>query len=156
MPAYTGVSKEVADIRRISAETGLWVGLDGAGTDRGGEEGGALRRGGDFETGGARLEGVDVEDDELGGPAAAEGGVGEDAGQGEGGGDLALVLDALEGARGEEREDLREERGKRGGDTRWGERRGAWEVRDVWFSGEGDGGVLRTRVKDATNIFGRA
>lgn len=53
----------------------------------------------------ALLEGVDVECDEAGGPAPGDGDVREDAGHGEGGGDVALLLHPLEGAGGEEGED---------------------------------------------------
>jgi hypothetical protein len=54
------------------------------------------------------LEGVDVVDDDAGGPAARLGDHGEDVREGEGGGDVALLLDALEGARGEEGQHERE------------------------------------------------
>ena len=46
----------------------------------------------------ARLKRVDVEDDEVCGPAAAERDIGQDAREGERGGNLALELDALRGA----------------------------------------------------------
>lgn len=101
----------------------------------------------------ARLQGVDVEDDELRGPAAAERGVGEDAGEGERRRDLALVLDALEGARGEEGEDLKENGGVRRA------YRGSGEWEEGGKRGGLRGGCARgglARVKEATNIFGRA
>jgi len=51
---------------------------------------------------------VDVVDDDAGRPAARLGDHGEDAREGEGGGDIALLLNALEGARGEEGQHERE------------------------------------------------
>lgn len=63
------------------------------------------------------LERVDVVDDDAGRPAARLGDHGEDAGKGERGGDVALLLDALEGARGEEGQHERE-----GGDEQLGQR----------------------------------
>lgn len=62
------------------------------------------------------LERVDVVDDDAGGPAARLGDHGEDAREREGGGDVALLLDALEGARGEEGQHERE-----GGDEELGQ-----------------------------------
>lgn len=63
------------------------------------------------------LERVDVVDDDAGGPAARLWDHGEDARERECGGDVALLLDALEGARGEEGQHERE-----GGDEELGQR----------------------------------
>lgn len=63
------------------------------------------------------LERVDVVDDDAGRAAPGLGNHGEDAREGERGGDVALLLDALEGARGEERQHERE-----GGDEQLGQR----------------------------------
>lgn len=54
------------------------------------------------------LERVDVVDDNAGRAAARLGDHGEDAREGEGGGDVPFLLNALEGARGEERQHERE------------------------------------------------
>lgn len=92
-----------------------WAEMMGVKRKRG--PGGGRERKGGTPT---RLEGVDVEDDELGGPAAAERGVGEDAGEGERRRNLPLVLHALEGARREEREHLRAAEGWEGERMRGG------------------------------------
>jgi hypothetical protein len=63
------------------------------------------------------LERVDVVDDDAGRPAARLGDHGEDAREGEGGGDVPFLLDALEGTRGEEGQHERE-----GGDEELGQR----------------------------------
>lgn len=60
---------------------------------------------------------MDVVDDDAGRAAPGLGNHGEDAREGERGGDVALLLDALEGARGEERQHERE-----GGDEQLGQR----------------------------------
>lgn len=60
---------------------------------------------------------MDVVDDDAGGSTAGLGDHGEDAREGEGGGDVALLLNALEGTRGEERQHERE-----GGDEQLGQR----------------------------------
>jgi len=63
------------------------------------------------------LERVDVVDDDASRPTARLGDHGEDAREGEGGGDVPFLLDALEGARGEEGQHERE-----GGDEELGQR----------------------------------